>query len=544
MPIQMRIVSALFVLLFLAGCGKAAPTATSTATAVLPTATAAPAMAVSTAIPSPAAGANPDGVRVTYVGNAGFLITAGDKKILIDAIFKGLPGYALPQDVQDLVFNARPPFDAVDLILVTHNHDDHFYPEQIRRYLQNNPNTVFVSTEEAARQVTGFGERVIPIQLEEGGKMQLKVNGIGIEALYISHGIPSSGPGILNLGYVVTVGGTKLLHTGDLDPVTVSTAYLQDYGLPDEHLDIAFVPHFLLINPSAHPLVLQGIQARYILPMHYAYTTPSVNYEQMAKYFPEAVVFHQEMESWVMPAGNAAPVTSTATPSPTLAAPVILQYIGNSCTLITVPDGTRIISDPYGDYAHPSGLRRLPKDLEADAVTVSHAHPDHNNVKAVGGEPQLITEPGTYQVGMVKVTGYGGYEGSPSGPSRNPHTIFVFEIGGAKIVHMGDSGPVTDPDILAAIENADIVLVNIDGYVFPLDQILPWLEQIGARTFVPTHYSLRKDARWGTPETLTLDEYLETLPPSLAVVKMDSEIQVTPGMPKQVAALTSLMLDQ
>ena len=35
---------------------------------------------------------------ITYVGNAGFLINIGDKKILIDALFKGFEGsYELPQ---------------------------------------------------------------------------------------------------------------------------------------------------------------------------------------------------------------------------------------------------------------------------------------------------------------------------------------------------------------------------------------------------------------------------------------------------------------
>ena len=240
----------------------------------------------------------------------------------------------------------------------------------------------------------------------------------------------------------------------------------------------------------------------------------------------------------------AAPVTpssqpATAIPSPT-PAHVTLQYIGNACVLITAPDGTRIVSDPYDNYSRPSQLTRLPSDLEADAVTISHAHPDHNNAKGVKGASQVIAEPGTYQVGMIKVTGYEGREGSPSGPSDMLETIIVFEIGDVKIVHLGDSGLITQTEVLAGIANADVILVNIDGYVIPSDQIVPFMRQADARTIMPVHYSLSATARWvGAP---TIDEFLETLPAGTQVVRLGSEIQVTPGMPYQVAVLTPLAL--
>lgn len=215
---------------------------------------------------------------------------------------------------------------------------------------------------------------------------------------------------------------------------------------------------------------------------------------------------------------------------------VTLEYIGNSCILITAPDGTRIVSDPYHDSPRPPGLEKLPSDMVADAVTVSHSHADHNNADAVGGSPQVLTDAGVFQVGMIKVTGYAGREGSPSGPSENPHVVFVFEIGKVKIVQMGDSGPITQPDVLAAIENADALLANIDGYVIPPDQIMPFVRRVKVRTFIPTHYSLSEDARWC--DAPTIDEFLKTLPADLAVVRAGSQIQVRPNMPQQVATLT------
>ena len=49
-------------------------------------------------------------VRVTFVGNAGFLIMVNDKKILIDALFSGFSGdYILPREIQDKLALGLPP---------------------------------------------------------------------------------------------------------------------------------------------------------------------------------------------------------------------------------------------------------------------------------------------------------------------------------------------------------------------------------------------------------------------------------------------------
>ena len=56
---------------------------------------------------------------ITYVGNSGFLVTTGDKKILVDGIFSGFtPEYKQPAEIQELIINSQPPFDA-SLILQT-----------------------------------------------------------------------------------------------------------------------------------------------------------------------------------------------------------------------------------------------------------------------------------------------------------------------------------------------------------------------------------------------------------------------------------------
>ncbi|KPK92971.1 MAG: hypothetical protein AMJ88_09345 [Anaerolineae bacterium SM23_ 63] len=236
-------------------------------------------------------------VEVTYIGNAGFMITVGDKKILIDALYEGNP---IPREVADLLETAQPPFDDVDLILATHIHYDHFHQDTVISHMENNPGAVFVSSPDVVSLVTQFThlqDRTIPIQIRHrvGEKFRLVVDGIGVEALFLDHG-----GGTLNLGYIITVEGRRLFHTGDMDPDSVSVSQLERLGLPDKQIDIAFVAHFMLITEDQHAHVLRGIQAKYIVPMHYQFTYPVPDYDLMESYFPDAIVFHESMESWVL----------------------------------------------------------------------------------------------------------------------------------------------------------------------------------------------------------------------------------------------------
>jgi len=230
--------------------------------------------------------------------------------------------------------------------------------------------------------------------------------------------------------------------------------------------------------------------------------------------------------------GGCMPATSTPAAVPTdPPGPITsLQYIGHSCTLITAPDGTRVISDPYGD--HPEGLAPFPDSITADVVTISHFHPDHDNATSVEGEPEVILEPGASQVGMVKITGYKGDHGLPD----IPNTVFVFEIGAVKIVHLGAAGVVTQNDILAAMENADVIIVDIMGEEsHPLKDELNQIRELKGRTIIPTHYSFE-----GNPSyygSVTLNELLQVVPGDLAVVRQSSTLQVRANMPKQIVIL-------
>jgi L-ascorbate metabolism protein UlaG (beta-lactamase superfamily) len=240
------------------------------------------------------------GARVTFVGNSGFLITVGDKKVLIDAFFAGFPpGYTLPASVQDLLVNAKPPFDNVDLILSTHNHADHFDAAMIRQHMQNDPKTIFISTTQAVSQLDDLGDRVIAVDPVAGSPVNVEANGVQVEAIYLNHGSPPNDPNeIFNNGYVVTVNGIKFFHTGDIGNLND----VHQYQLADQKIDLAFISHFYMQDGHMESVIRNDIGARYIFPIHYHFTTPEFNAITIKAYYPEAIIFSAELESWFMPA--------------------------------------------------------------------------------------------------------------------------------------------------------------------------------------------------------------------------------------------------
>jgi L-ascorbate metabolism protein UlaG (beta-lactamase superfamily) len=208
----------------------------------------------------------------------------------------------------------------------------------------------------------------------------------------------------------------------------------------------------------------------------------------------------------------------------TLAAePPILQFLGHDATLITSSNGIRILSDPYQDGSQAGFLEDLPKGLDAEAVTISHPHPDHNNRNAAGGKAELISKAGIYQIGDIQVRVFDGREGSPHGPGQG-NRICVFEVGGARFVHLGDSGIVTDPGILQAISHADVVLVSIDDYVIPIPKVMAFMAAIQARTVIPAHWESQSQ----------LDTFLKTVPTPYVINSSGSTTPLTPDMPFQV----------
>jgi len=238
--------------------------------------------------------------KLTYVGNAGFLINIGDKKILIDALFKGAPGnYELPQDIQQKLRRAQEPFDNVDLILVTHAHGDHVDFEMVRQHMTENPDAILASTEQLISAFKDFSERSVGFNPEMGSSEEKNINGINVETFYLPHGPDSR---IINIGFMIKVNGITLFQTGDVDFDQFTFDEFRDLGLPERNIDLSLIQHFYLTDDSINrKFVQEAIGGKYIIPIHYHFTTPAFDSNIVRQNYPDAIIFEEELDTWQIP---------------------------------------------------------------------------------------------------------------------------------------------------------------------------------------------------------------------------------------------------
>lgn len=243
---------------------------------------------------------NDNEVDVTYVGNSGFLIKIGDKKILIDALFKGFAGaYNLPEHIQKKLTLAQAPFNDIDLILITHAHGDHIDPDMLREHLKNNPKAIFASTQQLVDHMKDSSDRSIAFNPTKEKSDKKEIGDFSIETFLFPHGPDSR---IINIGFLVSVNGVTLFQTGDFDNGQYTFEEFRALQLPEKKIDLAFIQHYDLRGDSlSDKFVREGISASYIFPIHYHFTTPSFDAAIVRENYPDAIIFDKELESWKMP---------------------------------------------------------------------------------------------------------------------------------------------------------------------------------------------------------------------------------------------------
>ena len=160
-------------------------------------------------------------------------------------------------------------------------------------------------------------------------------------------------------------------------------------------------------------------------------------------------------------------------------------YYGHACFRLR-ERGASVYTDPYP----PELGAELPR-LTASIVTVSHQHPNHNDVRGFRGSPYVIQGPGEYEISGVFVTGVELYHDEKTGQERGKTTAYVIEMDGVMICHLGDLGYVPSQEEIEELGDVDVLLIPVGGRTtITGTRAAEIVNLIDPRIVIPMHYKV------------------------------------------------------
>jgi len=195
-----------------------------------------------------------------------------------------------------------------------------------------------------------------------------------------------------------------------------------------------------------------------------------------------------------------------------------IRFLGHASFLITSVTGLRIITDPYKPGCFDGGIKYDPITEEADVVTISHEHDDHNCTD-IQGNPVFVRGSEKRDIKGIEISGTNVFHDESGGTERGKNTIFKLKIDGMNIVHLGDLGhPLSDQEV-EKIGSVDILFVPIGGY-FTIDSTIAesTTKKLNPKVVVPMHF---KTDKCGFP-IAPIDDYIR----NKDVKKFDGEFEI------------------
>jgi len=166
-----------------------------------------------------------------------------------------------------------------------------------------------------------------------------------------------------------------------------------------------------------------------------------------------------------------------------------IEWLGHAAFLLTSESGTRILTDPYEPGAFGGAIRYRPITEACDAVTISHDHADHGHTKTLPGSPRVLKGKVDTTVKDARIRSLASFHDDQQGRLRGENWIFLYEVEGIRLAHLGDLGADPGPEACDALKDLDVLMVPVGG-TFTLDagQALALIKKTGPRLSVAMHF--------------------------------------------------------
>lgn len=252
-------------------------------------------------------------IKVTYIANAGVLITAGQTKIFIDALHsEKTPVFStLTEPLLSQIVSGQGSFKDVDYLLFTHIHLEHFGVQATSDYLRNNKVKALVVPQDVAeiikKKMPGEQENAaetIVMHSSYGEIVQLIRDNLRIKYFRTIH----QGDQFINVqnyGFLLKIAGYSILHLGDggYEPE------LLEKMLEGEPIDCALLNFPFITLPLGRRIITGVIKPRQIITLHlpsaaddqYNYRTVTAKtISKHAEQLPKVVVLWESLQEEVL----------------------------------------------------------------------------------------------------------------------------------------------------------------------------------------------------------------------------------------------------
>ena len=177
---------------------------------------------------------------------------------------------------------------------------------------------------------------------------------------------------------------------------------------------------------------------------------------------------------------------------------ITITWHGHSCFTLE-SGGFLVVTDPFKDDTVP-GYKNL--RLEADLVSCSHGHGDHNAREVVSQKKPAGENP--FTISEIEIP-----HDDAGGTKRGMNLIRIFRAGDLRVVHFGDIGCPLTEEQAKEIGSPDAVLVPVGGfYTMEPELVAEMLKILKPRVIVPMHY---RSESFGYPVIGTLDAFLDLM---------------------------------
>lgn len=182
-----------------------------------------------------------------------------------------------------------------------------------------------------------------------------------------------------------------------------------------------------------------------------------------------------------------------------------ITWLGHSCFRIRGNQAI-IITDPFPpDIGYTLGKQTV------DIVSISHTHPNHSYNEGITGEYRLVKGPGEYEIAGVLILGLATYHDAVKGQSKGKNTIYLFEVDGITICHLGDIGHILGDEEVEEMGNVDILIVPVGGVsTINASMAAETIRKVEPKIVIPMHYKTPKTNRELDPVENFLKEMGQT----------------------------------